>query len=98
MKKKVNISKLKIITELLFKKMEMHGIEEVEILEDYYWYIPKDLVYNPNEDPVDFTIGQISYDWDTLCKTLDEDRAPIMHELVNLSIIFRFLGDYLKEY
>ena len=52
----------------------------VEISEDYYWEINQAQLYDPTKDPSDFSLGQLSDDWQRLSQVLDGEAPPIGEE------------------
>lgn len=91
----MKVAELRAITDRLFTYLEETGRGEFEVSEDYYWVIPQEDVYDPNKDPdpKDFTIGQLSEDWDMLKALLHDDSLPIGYALVWLSSIVRIIGE-----
>ncbi len=90
---KINLKDIEAITEKLFISLKERGIETIEVSEDFYWYIPKDIVYNPYEEPNRVEMGQLSDDWNELCKVAETNDIPIPYNFVWLATVFRAIGE-----
>lgn len=64
----------------------------VEISEDYYWEIDPAQLYDPTKDPSQFSLGQLSDDWQRLGQIITGEAPPIGYALVWLSSILRAVG------
>ncbi len=85
---------LRRISEKLFAHFERLGLDSFDVPSaDYYWHIPKKQVYNPYEEPSDFTLGQLTDDWDELKRVLESEIEPFGYDLVRLSAILRAIGE-----
>ncbi len=79
-----------MISVILTKYREVNG-NEIIIQSDYYWELDESEIYNVNEEPRDFSIGQISDDLDNLKKSfLSDDLVP--YDLQRLAIILKTLS------
>lgn len=92
---KILLSDLEKITEALFVKIKNSGYDEVEISDDYYWNISNENRYTPYKEPEEFTLGQLSDDWNELSKILENSEEPINYALVWLAAILRKIGEDL---
>lgn len=90
---KLKVSELRAVAERLFTHLEVEGHTEIEISEDYYWFICQEEVYDPSRDPKDLTIGQLSDDWRELSDILNGNSPPVGYSLVWLSSIIRIVGE-----
>jgi len=63
-----------------------------EILEDYYWEVSEQQLYDPTQDPSQFTLAQLSHDWECISQILTGDSPPIGYALVWLSALLRAIG------
>ena len=90
---KISISELKSVTALLFDHLQEVIGEEIEIDHDYYWNIPKGNKYDSYDEPVSFTIGQLTEDWDFLLKILEDSEMVASFGFVWLSAILRAIGE-----
>ncbi len=99
MSKKINNNSNISITELkkafnnILNVLEACEIDHIEIDEDYYWYIPKEKIYNMMNDPGDFTIGQLSDDLNEIKKIANNEKEAILYAFVWLSSIIRYIGE-----
>ena len=90
---KVNLEDLQSVSKILFRHLKQNGFEVIEIHEDYYWNIPKSEKYDPNRDPSDLDLGQLSDDWNELQKILSSQKEPIAYHFVWLAAILRVIGE-----
>ena len=85
---------LRRISEKIFAHLEELGLDSFDISSvDYYWNIPKEQVYNPYEEPSDFTLGQLTDDWNELHRVIESEIEPFGYDLVRLSAILRAIGE-----
>jgi hypothetical protein len=89
---KVRVSELRQAANVLFDHLERTGHAEIEVDSDYYWSIPKEKLYSVYENPSDFTVGQLSEDWENVRAIGAGRKDPIAYGLVWLSTILRFVG------
>lgn len=54
-----------MISIILRQYKEFYG-DEIEMENDFYWKLDENVLYAPNMEPRDFSLGQLSDDWDTL--------------------------------
>ncbi len=66
--------------------------EPLEISEDYYWEIAETQLYDPTQDPSDFSLGQLSEDWHRVSQILSGEAPPIGYALVWLGSLLRVIG------
>lgn len=79
----INIDDLqKTISLLLMKLRERKGIT-IELKNDYYWDINSNELYNPYEQPKDFALGQLSFDWEHIEKANPDELIPYDFEKVS---------------
>ena len=89
----VTVEELRKMCEHLLNHLEEVGASSIEIPVDYYWDIPKESHYDPYNKPEEFTLGQLTDDWQELKKILSEEGEPISYMLVWLSAILRAVGE-----
>ena len=90
---KVTVSEVRRVTELLCRHLEETGRDEIDVSEDYYWMIPKEEVYDPERDPNELDLGQLSDDWNELQGILSGENPSIGYGFVWLSSILRVVGE-----
>ena len=90
---RVEISQLHSIVEILFDHLEEEGITIVEVPEDFYWNIPKESKYDPYTKPSQFSMGQLTDDWQELKKLLDSRHDPLGYDFVWLASLLRAIGE-----
>ena len=93
----VSVSRLRTVSEQLFLHLEKKGYSSVELSADYYWHIPKELRYNPYEEPKELDLGQLTDDWANLCNILEGETKPLAYAFVWLSAVLRTLGETVIE-
>lgn len=89
----IQISDLRQVCTLLFLHLEQQGHHSVEIPYDFYWNISSTERYDVYAPPSDFTIGQLTDDWNELKKMLDSQHEPLPYGFVWLSAILRAIGE-----
>lgn len=87
----IKVDNLKKITDSMFSYLRNAGVEHIQIEEDYYWSIPKEARYQMESEPDEFTIGQLSEDWEFLQTNNGENQ--IGYAFVWLASIFRVVGE-----
>ncbi|MCK4764119.1 MAG: hypothetical protein KAW12_18110 [Candidatus Aminicenantes bacterium] len=90
---KIKVSDLKKLSSIVLKHLEKNGEKEIELSSDYYWYIPKEQLYDLDNDPDELLMGQLYDDWENLNMILKREDEPLGYALVWLSSIFRFIGE-----
>ena len=90
----IELSELKAIFLVEIGHLEELGYKRIEIPVDYYWNIPKDVRYDPTNEPHNLDLGQLSDDWQELQKRIRGDNDPITYDLVWLSTIIRAIGEH----
>ena len=73
---KIKISELRTISKHLFEYLIRSGRKEIEFDEDYYWYVKDDVAYNPDDEPTDLSLGQLSDDLVELRKIKTGESPP----------------------
>lgn len=91
---KVTLTDLRAATNILFDYLESTDRNEFEIAEDYYWNVVDEQSYDQYNDPNQFDLGQLSFDWCNLQEMIgdQEQHPPIGYGLVWLSSILRVIG------
>jgi hypothetical protein len=90
---RVKISKLRDIANNLFQHFEATGLDEISLSRDYYWWIPKEAIYDPYNQPESMSLGQLSDDLLELEKIGTGEQTPIPYALVWLSTLLRAIGE-----
>lgn len=79
-----------MISTLLLRYKEVYG-NEIEVENDYYWAFDEKEIYNVNEKPKDFSLGQLTDDWETLQSNFKTDDL-ITYDLQRISNILTALS------
>lgn len=90
---KINVSELKTITEKLFSHLEEINQKSIEIPDDYYWDISEDERYDVENHPKDFSIGQLTEDWEFLQQIGKDNEHTITYAFVWLGKILQAIGE-----
>ncbi len=87
----INLKELEIITTLLIKKLRDNKGNTIEIVNDYYWDIFEEELYNPYKEPENLTLGQLSDDLIEVQKVI-EGKDAVIHDLKRISCILKALS------
>lgn len=88
---KINVDELQeALTTLLLRLKDYRG-DGVELKEDYYWDFCSDEMFDFSKKPVDFSIGQLTDDWETIKNNVKSDTL-IAYDLERLSKILIVLS------
>ena len=90
---KIKVKVLRIAINRMLDHVEATTGGEVDIDEDYYWFVPKDRLYVPESEPTGLTLGSLEDDWAAANALVEPSRAPIGYDLVWVSALLRALGD-----
>ncbi len=91
---RLELAKLRAATEMLFDHLKETGYDSVEIPHDYYWHIHAPELYDPYAQP-ELTLGQLTDDWTSLEKILQNEIDPLAYDLVCLSALLRAVGEQI---
>lgn len=87
---KIEIEKLKMATEKLFKYLEDLNIKEIDFENDYYWVISEEQQFETSKDPSNFTIGQLTDDYQEVLKDINEEVSG--HTFYHLAPLLKYLS------
>jgi hypothetical protein len=87
----VDIGALRRVFDLLVTHVSSNSGPTVTIKEDYYWSIERSLRLNPYVVPAEFTVGQLTDNWQTLQSMNDSN--VISYGLVWLAEVLREIGE-----
>ena len=82
---------LKIIDVLKENLLEKFPADIDVDLEDFYWELPEDGLYDPTVEPKELTLGQLSEDWAELLRLKNEGNIPVSYDLRRLSVILQIV-------
>ncbi len=91
----IKVSQLRHVTIRLFDHLEEQGVTSIDISQDHYWNITSGQKYDSYSDPSEFTIGQLTHDWQELMKLLKSESEPLTYNFVWLAAILRAAGENL---
>lgn len=89
----VSVAELRQIATQLFHHLEHRGYDELTLKNDYYWEIDREQRYDPNRDPSEFTLGQVSHDVERLRRIGSGEDEPVAYALVWLAAVLREAGE-----
>lgn len=89
----ISTADLRKVVNILIDHLEENDCQSFELTADYYWHIPKELKYDPYQEPNNFSLGQLTDDWTELQGLLQGSSEPISYALVWLSSVIRFIGE-----
>ena len=89
----ISIAELAGITAAIFKKAQEAGVDEVELDEDYYWFVPRESIYDisTGDKPQDLDLGSLFDDYCT-AKDSYKEEILVIYNLKHLSSILRYLS------
>ena len=88
----INIDELQETISLLLMKLKERKGVSIELQNDYYWDIDSKELYNPTEQPKDFSLGQLSFDWEHIKKAKQDDYL-IPYDFEKVSCILKALSN-----
>lgn len=94
---KIKISELIKTTEILIEHLNEFSSKEVEISDDYYWFVPKAERYNVYKKPEDLTVGQLSFDWEELSKIRKGAADSTNYAFVWLAMLLLKIGEDIPD-
>jgi hypothetical protein len=90
---KLSISEIQVLCGKVLHSLALDYEQSITIKDDFYWFIPKNELYDPSRDPKSLTLGQLSFDFDDL--NFREEFIP--NDLIRLSSLLRYLGERLTD-
>jgi len=76
--KKIKVTDLENLFELVLKKLKSEGINEIPLDEDYYWNVSAENWNDFNKEP-DLEVGSLSDDFEELKKLLIDKKRPMTY-------------------
>jgi hypothetical protein len=92
---KIEINQLKNLSEIIFRKIEDLGFEEVSIDVDLYWNVSFEDAYNLSVEHPDIVVGSLIDDWEWLRKVLNKKNPATTVDLERLGSVIEVLGRQL---
>lgn len=78
--------------QLLDHAKSMQG-DAMEIDEDLYWFVPKEALNDPMNEPTGLTLGSLEDDWSEVSAIGKGTKDPFGYGLVWASAVLRAIGD-----
>jgi len=94
---KIKISELIKTTEVLMEHLNASSSKEIEISDDYYWFVPKAERYDVYKQPKELTIGQLTFDWEELSNIRKGASDPINYAFVWLAMLLLKIGEDIPD-
>jgi hypothetical protein len=85
----IEIKYLKELFNLVIEKLEKEYGNEISFSNDYYWSLDENEVYNPDEEPKDFSLGQISFDIENLERLKTKTEPLLSNDLITIAEILK---------
>lgn len=93
----LDLADIRNTTLFLFDFLERNGITQVEIKDDYYWHIPRDIRYDPLTEIESCTLGQLTDDITELSNIVTGKREATTYAFVWLSNVLRYIGEIPEQ-
>ena len=92
---KITSSELRKLTSILLDYLENNGLNNIEIMDDFYWAIPVDDLYDPLKDPdiSKLTLGKLTDEYEFLQRISKDKSLTTMQAFVWLAAILRNIGN-----
>ncbi|MBO9675255.1 MAG: hypothetical protein J7577_17540 [Sphingobacteriaceae bacterium] len=88
---KLDLDNLEQMLSVILKKYREVNGNNLVIENDYYWEFDENEVYNVNNEPSSFLIGQITDDWETLKSSFSSDDL-LPYDLQRIANILKALS------
>ena len=89
----MQLSDLREAIDEVFRHLEENGVLEMELKEDYYWYVDANDAYDMLKDPESIFVGQLTHDWERLQQIGEGSMPPVGYALVWASALLRRVGE-----
>ena len=89
---RIDMDELVRVVGILVQHFKEQQKASVEVAEDYYWEIGEAQLYDPTKDPSDFSMGQLTEDWQRLSQIASGEAPPIGYAFVWLGSVLRAIG------
>lgn len=89
---RVSSQELKDAVIVLCKHLDESGVSPVEIPHSLYWSIPKEQEYDPYNDPIELTLGDLEEDWSHIKNIVNGKDDPVAYAFVWLAAVLRAVG------
>jgi hypothetical protein len=94
---KIKVSELLATIEILTEHLKSSSCKEIELSDDYYWFVPKTERYDVYKQPKELTIGQLSFDWEELSNIRKGKSDPVNYAFVWLAMLLLKIGEDLPD-
>ena len=88
---KIKLNEIETMLSAIFSLYKQEGILELDLKNDFYWDFSQSEIYNTANEPKDFSIGQLSDDWQTLNHEHTSDQF-VPYDLQRIANIIRAIG------
>ncbi len=89
---KVSTDEIQVLVRTLCDYLDQSGRSELFLEGDYYWEIDSEQLQMLDNEPADFSMGQLTENWSDLQKIASGDNPPIGYAFVWLGHILTSLG------
>lgn len=89
---RIDLDELVRVLGILVQHLKDQQKSFVEVPDDYYWEMNEAQLFDPTRTPSDFSMGQLTEDWQRLSQIASGEAPPIGYALVWLGSILRAIG------
>jgi hypothetical protein len=86
----IDIDQLQKTIAFLLSELKNRRGNLIELKNDYYWDFDDKELYDVTKDPKDFSIGQLSFDWERINGKDKNDLTP--YSITNISHILKAIS------
>jgi hypothetical protein len=87
---KVKLEDMEQMISIILRQYKEFYADEIEMKNDFYWKLDENELYAPNMEPRDFSLGQLTDDWDTLQNSAKSgDLVPYVYISTKVTPPFR---------
>jgi hypothetical protein len=93
----IEMEKLRYLCEILIKKTEYLGIQEIQLDTDNYWIITSDNREDFSTNSPEVSVGSLQDDWEQLVKILSGEHPPTPVDFDRIASIFVAVGESISK-
>jgi len=90
--KSISINDIRLMIESVFAHLENNGVDNVQVSQDFYWYVAGDDLYKIDDKPQELLMGQLYHDIQSLESIAKGDMPVSANAYDWLAALFRYLG------
>ena len=93
----IKLSNLEMLLSMLIIKIKLQGITKVALKDDFYWNMDCEEKFNLKNKKLDFTIGSLVDDLQSIAQVLFKRCIPTLLDFDRLANLLVYLGDTLSK-